>query len=106
MPHRGTLRTMSAMATKIGRDGKAYPAVQPHGALPEPVRAEAIRRTHFLRCTMGLQYREIVAILASEHQIRRSIGSVYHDCREFTCPDCRDDVPAAAHVTEAASGAW
>jgi hypothetical protein len=100
------MRTMST-GTMVGRDGKRYPATHERGGtLPEPERAEAIRLTHLYRCAMGLQYREIVAILATEHQIRRSIGTVYSDCREFTCEACRDDVPAGAHVTEAASGAW
>jgi hypothetical protein len=102
----GTLRTMTAMATKIGRDGKHYPAVQPGGALPLAERAEVIRLTHLYRCVLGFQYRDIVTMLAEQDGIRRSIGSVYHDVQQFTCEACRDDVPAAAHVTEAASGAW
>ena len=93
-----------ATATRPGRDGKSYPYPMPHGASPD--RAEAIRAEHFLRCVMHFHYEEIPGELLSQYGIRRSIGSVHRDIREFTCEACRDDVPAGAHVTEAASGAW
>jgi hypothetical protein len=100
------MRTMST-ATMTGADGKRYPAThERYGTLPLAERAEAIRLTHHYRCLLGYQYRDIVSALADEHQIRRSIGTVYHDCREFVCADCSGDVPAGAHVTEAADGAW
>jgi hypothetical protein len=54
---------------------------------------------------MGLQYREIVTALA-EAGYRRSIGSVYADVQQFQCPSCLDGVPAGAHTTPAADGAW
>jgi hypothetical protein len=97
---------MTTMATKTGRDGKLYPAVQPGGALPLAERAEVIRLTHLYRCTMGLRYADIVTALA-EGGHRRSVGSIYADIQRFQCQDCADGLPEpGVHVTEAASGAW
>jgi hypothetical protein len=97
---------MGTMDTVVGADGKRYPAVRErYGTFPEPVRAEVIRLTHLFRCSMGLQYREIVSALA-EVGYRRALGSVYADIQQFQCPDCLDGVPAGAHVTAAADGAW
>jgi hypothetical protein len=95
-------------ATMVGRDGKRYPATsERYGTLPEAERAEAIRLTHHYRCLLGYQYREIVSALASEHQIRRSVGTVYRDCREFTCDLCQAGLPQpGVHVTAPADGNW
>jgi hypothetical protein len=101
------MRTMST-ATRPGKDGKRYPVSHEHGGtLPLAERAEVIRLTHHYRCVLGLQYRDIVAALAEQDGIRRSIGSVYHDVQQFECPDCADGLPEpGAHVTAPADGAW
>jgi hypothetical protein len=100
------MRTMTAMATKIGRDGKHYPAVQPHGALPDAERAEAIRTVHHLVHGMGYTIRAAQRELAGQHGIRRSLGAIHGDLAAFTCPECLAGVPVGAHTTPAADGAW
>jgi len=96
---------LMATATRMGRDGKIYPHPMPHGAAPD--RAEAIRLEHHLRCRMGYQFRQIRDELLAEHGIRRSIGSIVRDIREFVCENCQDGLPEpGSHVTAAADGHW
>jgi hypothetical protein len=101
------MRIMATMATKIGADGKSYPAHQPGGALPEAVHREAINVAHHLIHGLHYSYRAAQTELLAEHGIRRSLGSLHHDLAEFTCRDCADGLPQpGANVTAPADGAW
>jgi hypothetical protein len=66
------------------RDGKLHPA---GGYLPWEQRAVAIGQAHRLHCRHGLSYRQTVAALA-KLGIRRSLGQVFADIRDYPCRVC------------------
>jgi hypothetical protein len=72
--------------TKIGKDGKSYPAQMPP---PRPWRWEVIKLTHHLAHEIGLSERLTVLALA-ERGYRRSAGSVHYDLTRLmpTCVRC------------------
>jgi hypothetical protein len=78
-----------------GHDGKLYGARQ----LPPAELARRRRLVHALRCRDRLSTREVVRVLAEQYAIRRSMGSVCGDLRDYRCPYCPDrttDPPPAA----------
>jgi hypothetical protein len=80
--------------TKIGKDGKRYPAVMPP---PAPWRWQAIKLTHALAHEQGLSEPATQRALAARGY-RRSAGTIHYDLTRLmpTCARCR----AAAGLPE------
>jgi hypothetical protein len=72
-----------------GHDGKLYGARQ----LPPGELARRRRLVHALRCRDRLSTREVVRVLAEQYGIRRSMGSICNDLRDYRCPYCPEPVP-------------
>jgi hypothetical protein len=72
-----------------GHDGKLYGARQ----LPPAELARRRRLVHALRCRDRLSTREVVRVLAEQYGVRRSMGSVCNDLRDYRCPYCPDRSP-------------
>jgi hypothetical protein len=91
-----------------GTDGKLYGARQ----LPQAELARRRRLVHALHCRDQLSLREARRTLAEQYGIRRSMGSVCNDLRDYRCPYCPEPVPEplpapeqpAAAVHQAPSG--
>jgi hypothetical protein len=73
------------------RDGRLYPAVP----LTAAERARAINLAHALVCRDGLPYRQAQAAML-EQGIRRSLGQVYKDVRDYACPVCEPEAFTAS----------
>jgi hypothetical protein len=75
-----------------GADGKLYGA----RALPPAELARRRRLTHALHCRDQLSLREVRRVLAGQYGIRRSMGSICNDLRDYRCPYCPDRTPDPA----------
>ena len=75
---------------RAGRDGKRYPA---GGKLPEAELARARQLAHELVCIRGLSIREAQAEMGVQG-IRRSVGSIHADLKNFECRRCADPAHA------------
>jgi hypothetical protein len=75
-----------------GADGKLYGARQ----LPPAELARRRRLTHALHCRDRQSLREVRRILAQQYGIRRSMGSICNDLRDYRCPYCPDPAPDQA----------
>jgi len=72
------------------RDGKLHPE---GGRLAEREHTRAVNLAHIMRCRDGLSYRKTRTALES-YGIRRSLGQVFADVRDFECERCREaEVP-------------
>ena len=65
-----------------GRDGKLYPPRMP---LPRADLNRARWAAHRLICGQGLSYRAAQAVMRDERGIRRSLGTIAYDIRNFNC---------------------
>jgi hypothetical protein len=72
---------------KAGRDGKLYPA---GGDLPAAARNQARWLIHNLHCRDKLPIRAAQTIMLEQHGLRRSLGILARDLRDYECPSCRD----------------
>lgn len=79
-----------------GHDGKLYGARQ----LPPGELARRRRLVHALHCRDRLSTREVVRVLAEQYGIRRSMGSVCNDLRDYRCPYCPDRSPDPAPAAQ------
>lgn len=80
---------MNATGTRRGRDGKSYP-VRP---LTRQERGAAIRLSHRLVCEQGMSIRAAQQVMAEEHGIRRSRGTIAADLADYECALCADRTP-------------
>lgn len=69
-----------------GRDGKSYPAT----ALTREQRNRARRLAHELVCGGGMSIRAAQQVMAEKHGLRRSVGSISGDLRDYECAACAD----------------
>jgi hypothetical protein len=69
----------------LGRDGKRYPFHRRTAA----DRQRLATLTHKLRCGRTLSIKTLQETLAAEFGVRRSIGAISKDLRDFRCPLCR-----------------
>ncbi|URM90390.1 hypothetical protein LUW75_10740 [Streptomyces sp. MRC013] len=65
-------------------DGKSYPDRR----LTPSDRTRLVSAVHRLKHLEGLSVREIVARLAEDYGIRRSVGWTSEALRKWTCPAC------------------
>ncbi len=75
---------MTGVLVQLRADGKIYPPYPRTSAEIAAIRA----LEHGLRCVQHLSYRAVQSALLDQHEIRRSIGSVYRDLNRWTCPHC------------------
>lgn len=67
-----------------GTDGKSYP----DRWLDEESRSFLNGRVHHLKHAEGLSVRQILARLAEDHEVRRSVGWVAGVLKEWRCEHC------------------
>jgi hypothetical protein len=72
------------------RDGRLYPAVP----LTAAERARAINLAHALVCRDRLTYRQAQQAMLSGYAVRRSLGAIYKDVRNYGCKICDPGNPA------------
>lgn len=71
----------------VGRDGKRYPV---GGDLPPDQRRRARWMIHNLHCRDGLSIRAAQQVMLEQHGLRRSIGILARDLRDYQCPACAE----------------
>lgn len=69
-----------------GLDGRLYPATP----LTPQERGRAIRLAHRLCHADGWSIRQAQRIMAESHGLRRSVGAISADLRDYLCPACPD----------------
>jgi hypothetical protein len=84
--------TARAVEVVRGADNRLYPA----RLLPPGELARRRRLVHALRCRDQLSLREVVRVLAEQYGIRRSMGSICNDLRDYRCPYCPEPAPDPA----------
>ncbi|MFD8640816.1 hypothetical protein ACFV14_10960 [Streptomyces zaomyceticus] len=82
----------------IGQDGKTYPPRRMSKLDREFLRG----RVHCLSHDENLSVRQVVARLADDHGVQRSVGWVFDVLRNYRCTACVQVVPSAApeHLSE------
>jgi hypothetical protein len=92
-------RVLTLTVVERRRDGKLHPA---GGRLGEREHDRALTLAHILRCCDGLSYRQVRAAL-EQYGIRRSLGQVFADVRDYECDHCapglRPTSPAGAGIS-------
>ena len=68
-----------------GADGKDYPATLP---LPTAQLNRARALAHNLVCRDGLSIRQAQLAMREQYALRRSVGTIARDLREFECTRC------------------
>lgn len=77
---------VNTTTTRLGRDGKLYRATP----LSRRERGDAIRRAHALVHRDGLSIRAAQKVMAESHGVRRSVGVIAADLRDYECAACAE----------------
>jgi hypothetical protein len=78
---------VTIVEVRKGRDGKFYPMVMP---VPLADRQRARALAHGLVHRDGLTIRAAQRVMKEQYGLRRSVGIIAYDLRNFTCQRCRD----------------
>jgi hypothetical protein len=79
----------TVITVKLGHDGRRYL----HPPLTESERQRARRLEHALIHRDRLSIREAQRVLLESYGLRRSIGVIFRDLADWSCPSCPDRQP-------------
>jgi hypothetical protein len=83
---------VTVVEVRRGKDGKHYPMRMP---IPLADRQRARALAHGLVHRDGCSIRQAQKVMHEQYGLRRSVGIIAYDLREFTCPRCRENSQAS-----------